>query len=182
MSLKSFTDSYIETALWSTNDESNESGGVPLDRNYSQSDIDAETLAAMKRDCDEFYSAEEEFWLPEEYGAGAQVGIDDERAGHDFWLTRNGHGTGFWDEEDLSEENQKHLSDASKKFGTFDLYLYSPSHSDWTPGMDNTDEDGDEVEIRIGGSPLKSRANPRRKRSSKKRGARRTKRSSRRKR
>lgn len=22
---------------------------------------------------------------------------DDERAGHDFWLTRAGHGAGFWD-------------------------------------------------------------------------------------
>ncbi len=23
--------------------------------------------------------------------------IDDSQAGHDFWLTRNGHGAGFWD-------------------------------------------------------------------------------------
>jgi len=24
-----------------------------------------------------------------------------EQAGHDFWLTRNGHGTGFWDRKDF---------------------------------------------------------------------------------
>jgi hypothetical protein len=26
------------------------------------------------------------------------------QAGHDFWLTRNGHGTGFWDNEDIYGE------------------------------------------------------------------------------
>lgn len=25
------------------------------------------------------------------------AGVTPEQAGHDFWLTRNGHGTGFWD-------------------------------------------------------------------------------------
>ena len=24
-------------------------------------------------------------------------GMNDEQIGHDFWLTRNGHGAGFWD-------------------------------------------------------------------------------------
>ena len=24
-----------------------------------------------------------------------------EQAGHDFWLTRNGHGTGFWDRSEI---------------------------------------------------------------------------------
>src|SRR5690606_5349913 len=26
----------------------------------------------------------------------------DERFGHDFWLTRNGHGAGFWDRDELN--------------------------------------------------------------------------------
>lgn len=30
-------------------------------------------------------------------------GYDAGRAGHDFWLTRNGHGAGFWDREELDE-------------------------------------------------------------------------------
>jgi hypothetical protein len=41
-------------------------------------------------------------------------------AGHDFFLTRNGHGAGFWDRgypEDLGEA----LSEASRKFGEADL-------------------------------------------------------------
>lgn len=31
-----------------------------------------------------------------------QPGYDAERFGHDFWLTRNGHGTGFWDRDELA--------------------------------------------------------------------------------
>jgi len=146
MSLKKFTDAYIEAALWSTNDESDESGGEPLDKHYGPADIAAETLAAMKRDCEEFFGGNEYFWS----ATDDQAGIDDDRAGNRFWLNRNGHGTGFWDEDDLSEENQKRLSKAAKKFGMFDLYV----------------DDGE-----IHGSPL--RAN--KKRGSKKRGSRRPK-------
>lgn len=169
MSLKSFTDAYIEAALWSTNDESTESGGHPLDKNYGPSDIDAETLAAMKRDCEKFYNAHEQRWDSLD---GQQEGLTDERAGNRFWLNRNGHGTGFWDDDGLDEDNQRFLSAASQKFGEFNLYLYSPSHPDWTPDMDNVDDDGDEVEIKIGGSPLRPNLR-RKKRGSKKRGGRR---------
>lgn len=177
MSLKGFTDAYIEAALWSTNDESTPSGGEPLDDNYGPSDIDAKTLASMKRDCEQFYNENESIWS----GAHLGRGDDDEQAGHDFWLTRNGHGAGFWEDSDWEEEAGKKLTAAAKKFGEFNLYLYSPSHPDWTPDMDNVDEDGDEVDIKIGGSPL--RANKKRgSRKPKKHAARRQKRSSRRKR
>ena len=49
----------------------------------------------MQSDCAAFYAAH-----------GSQLNEDnckyrgcpvDEYAGHDFWLTRNGHGAGFWD-------------------------------------------------------------------------------------
>jgi hypothetical protein len=41
--------------------------------------------------------------------------------GHDFWLTRNGHGAGFWDRQ-LGELGQQ-LTDASKAYSGLDLYL-----------------------------------------------------------
>lgn len=31
------------------------------------------------------------------------VGYEYSRLGHDFWLTRNHHGTGFWDRDELGE-------------------------------------------------------------------------------
>jgi hypothetical protein len=116
-----FTQSYIETALWSSNDESDASGGEFLDRNYSASDLTVETLRAMVEDCKKF-QAENAPMLARAYaqGKGARGRYDEGSAGHDFWLTRNGHGAGFWD-GDLPKDVGEALTRASKKFGTFDL-------------------------------------------------------------
>jgi hypothetical protein len=43
-------------------------------------------------------------------------------AGHDFALTRNGHGAGFWD-GDLPEELGERLTKASDAAGQVDAYL-----------------------------------------------------------
>ena len=113
--LDTFTRAYIEAALWSTNDESDESGGVPLDQNYSASDIAPETMEQMIADCTDFQ---------ERYGELLSAsGIADTRAGNRFWLNRNGHGTGFWDEDTIDEEFQEKLSEASKTYGEYDLYV-----------------------------------------------------------
>ena len=85
--LDEFTNAYLECALWSTNDESTPSGGCPLDDNYSIEDIDPEMIATAVADCERFQRDH----------AALLEGQDLSRAGHDFWLTRNGHGAGFWD-------------------------------------------------------------------------------------
>jgi hypothetical protein len=41
---------------------------------------------------------------------------------HDFWLTRNGHGAGFWD-GDYEEELGEKLTAICKKMGSIDLYV-----------------------------------------------------------
>jgi hypothetical protein len=43
-------------------------------------------------------------------------------AGHDFWLTRNGHGAGFWD-GDWTEPAATILTNAAKAFDECNLYL-----------------------------------------------------------
>ena len=48
-------------------------------------------------------------------------GIDAAQAGHDFWLTRNGHGAGFWD-RGLGERGDR-LTNAAHVYGACDLYL-----------------------------------------------------------
>ena len=53
-------------------------------------------------------------------------GLTVERQGHDFWLNRNGHGTGFWDEYfDDSPENEAcdRLAKACHAWDSFDLYV-----------------------------------------------------------
>lgn len=119
--LDTFTRAYIECALWSSTDNANEQGGEPLDANYSLEDIAPETLAQMVEDCAAFQSDEDT--------ALATVSdlCDASRAGHNFWLNRNGHGAGFWDEyygDDTVLRNAfKELSDGSKIWGSFDLYV-----------------------------------------------------------
>lgn len=109
--LDTFTRSYIETALWSSNDESTPEGGEPMDANYGIDDIDTKTLTQMIDDCRKFQETHKE-----------DIETDLSRAGHDFWLTRNGHGAGFWD-GDWDEEIGERLTEASKKIGEFTLYV-----------------------------------------------------------
>ena len=113
-----FTEAYIECALWSSTDQSDEQGGDPLDKNYDESDIATKTLATMVADCARFQQEQAADLALAKYEA---QWTDAEMAGHDFWLTRNGHGAGFWD-RGLGKVGDR-LSDASKAFGSFELYI-----------------------------------------------------------
>lgn len=85
---QSFFEAYVECALWSSTDEMGDSLDV-----YSADDIAPETLAAMRAECDDFQESNAKL-LAQAYRTGH---YSPEQAGHDFWLTRNGHGAGFWD-------------------------------------------------------------------------------------
>jgi len=117
-----FTQQYIETALWAENDNSDDTGGEPLDKNYSASDITVDTLRAMIADCAKF-QAENATMLARAYAEGkrSKGRYDAASAGHDFWLTRNGH-EGFSD-GDLPKDVGDALTRASEKFDAFDLYV-----------------------------------------------------------
>jgi hypothetical protein len=109
---------YVECALWSTMDESTDESGEgnptdALDALYGYDDIDAETLAGMRADIVDFLTL---------VYAGDLVGIDPEQIGHDFWLTRNGHGAGFWD-RGLGERGER-LTKWAKTYGEVNLYAH----------------------------------------------------------
>lgn len=112
--MRAFLDAYIQTALWSTMDD--RTVGSPLDDNYGPEDLAPETLAAMRRDCEAFVHAN-----ADDIDAWEGQGDADARAGHDFWLTRNGHGAGFWD-GDWPEPQASRLTAASEVAG--EVYLY----------------------------------------------------------
>ena len=120
LELDEFTRAYVECALWSTNDEATPSGGEPLDGNYGIEDIDPDTLAAMIDDCRRFQeenAADLALYHHPQWTA-AELG------GHDLWLTRNGHGAGFWDRTDcLPKDAGKRLTAAAKRYGEVYLYL-----------------------------------------------------------
>lgn len=110
-----FLQAYIQAALWSSNDYDE----VPLENNYSFKDISYNTLKEMKEDCDKFQSENADFLSKAHYGNKEYSDL--EMAGHDFWLTRNNHGAGFWD-GDLEDVGQT-LTEACRKFHNVDLYV-----------------------------------------------------------
>jgi hypothetical protein len=106
-----FQRAFIEALLWSTNDESTPDGGQPLDKNYSVGDFDEMSLAVIQSDCTGFECS---------YG---HLYDDPIQAGHDYALTRNGHGVGFWDRPEVyGPTNAKALTQASKARGECNVY------------------------------------------------------------
>ncbi len=111
-SFDEFMDAYIEAALWSSVDETDpDTGGESLDANYDSQDIHPETAQEMEGDAWDFVRSNwEDIWedLPQ--------------AGRDFWLTRAGHGAGFWDGGWQKEVGER-LTEASKAFGEYNLHV-----------------------------------------------------------
>lgn len=104
--LDSFVCAYMETALWSSMDDD-----APLDQDHTVNDLARSTRRAMIADCEHFTARVEEI--------GA---IPTQEMAHDFWLTRNHHGAGFWD-GDWPEPLATQLTELSRAFGGADLYV-----------------------------------------------------------
>ena len=104
-----FLQGYLRCALWSSTGDGDEF----LDKSYGMDSFSPEAMRAAERECSAFQTQ-----------AGPMLDdMDDVRAGHDFWLNRNGHGSGFWDEDRCPEQFREPLSDLSHKFGETDLYV-----------------------------------------------------------
>lgn len=128
LAVDEFTKQYIVTALWSSDD-----GGLNKLSEMSWQDLAPQTLDMMKRDAISFQQqcaalldrAYQETGYS--YGPGS--------AGHDFWLTRNHHGAGFWD-RGLGEVGNM-LTTAAHKWPEVDLYVgddglvYASGHESW---------------------------------------------------
>lgn len=108
---EAFLDGYFTCALWSSTDNSDESGGRPLEENYEPDDIEAECFATQVAECLSFFSDNRETWGDD---------WSDETAGHDFWLTRNRHGAGFWDR---GEDQGDKLTEAAHAYGESDIIV-----------------------------------------------------------
>lgn len=118
-----FFRAYVGAALWSSTDDE----GEPLDKGRDIDDVAAETLDAMERDCLAFYAANKDAIHCEDAPMsrdfeGPIAHREAAMAGHDFWLTRCGHGAGFWD-GDWPEPYATQLDNAAKTFGNVDLYV-----------------------------------------------------------
>jgi len=117
--LDKFTQAYLECCLWAESDESDESGGDPLENNYVFDDFAPESLQLAIDDCKRFQEENADDIANANYDHDEFS--DAEMAGHDFWLTRNGHGAGFWDRE-LGDVGDR-LTEAAKGYGECCVYV-----------------------------------------------------------
>lgn len=85
------------------------------DLNFSADDLSAAAARDMEADVEGFIKS----CLEER--PNCFDGMADDAIGHDFWLTRNGHGAGFWD-RGLGELGDW-LTKMSKPFGECSLYV-----------------------------------------------------------
>ncbi len=104
-----FLADYVACALGTSHDDD----GYLSDL-YSADDLAPETLQAMRDDCADFIS-QAGADLPEYRELTGCTG------GYDFWLTRNGHGAGFWD-RGLGALGDR-LTAISKQMGGRGLYI-----------------------------------------------------------
>lgn len=102
---------YLVCALWSSSDDD----GEGLDYGRDISDFAPETRTQAREDVSDFVG------LLQREGVNWQDAMSPEQLGHDFWLTRNRHGAGFWDRGlgDLGET----LTKWADTYSAVDMYV-----------------------------------------------------------
>jgi hypothetical protein len=113
--LAEFFQGYLRCALWSSTDED----GDHLDAKFDSDDFSPAARGQSEVDCIVFFTDNEQ----DLYDAWRSLGFEFSSAGHDFWLTRNGHGAGFWDRDELKGGIGKRLTKSCRNFKEVDLYV-----------------------------------------------------------
>ncbi len=121
---------YCHALLWADtyDNELGESGSVDPyawhapDRLWSLHAFDTESQSKIREDCEDFVS--------HQWHLLSAIAGDAEQSGHDFLLTRNGHGAGFWDRG--YGDAGRTLTDACKPYG---------ETSAWCHGFEDPDTD-----------------------------------------
>jgi hypothetical protein len=101
--LDTFTRAYLNAVRFTE--------GGPDNPQFEQADFSDEFIERAKQDCARFQSEND------------LSGYPLERAGHDFWFTRNHHGVGFWENDFGTKEQCAKLTEACHKFKEFDAYV-----------------------------------------------------------
>lgn len=102
----------LETLLWSEFDWEHDEQ-QPLDELFTTSDFAEESVKTLREELLAF--------VEDEANAEDLDTLDIAQIAHDFILTRNGHGTGFWDRGYPNGIGER-LTKAVKPFGTANVY------------------------------------------------------------
>lgn len=119
------TDHYLVAALWTSEedgDDSDDESPYRLDGSQSIYDFAPEARARAQADLTKFLT-DSRLLLDQARSTGYGEASGDEsgflgQVGHDFWLTRNHHGVGFWDRPELDQDGLgRKLSAAATRLG-----------------------------------------------------------------
>lgn len=99
-------DDYLACALWTTEEQGDE--------------LEDKTIHDFSPDSRELAKSEIKWFVT--IAGDALDDMDDDMIGHDIWLTRNGHGAGFWD-RGYDDDIEKLLVGLSKELGFTDIYV-----------------------------------------------------------
>lgn len=110
--LDAFTRGYLECALWTSDPDPGSGEWSERDGEWAIDMIDPSSLAKAIEACAAFQTANREDLDEVE----DTYHVDASRNGHDFWLTRNRHGAGFWD-RGYDRDLGKRLTEASHAYG-----------------------------------------------------------------
>lgn len=125
-----FVKGYVRCALWSSTEED----GTPLDERFLPHDIHPDSMRAIVEDCNVFSRLMLSPIIAACGEVDGETAYTRESVGHDFWLTRNGHGTGFWDRtETVPEWARERMDKLSRCFGEANLYLGNDGYLHITP-------------------------------------------------
>lgn len=116
-----FVRGYLGCALWLLDEDEEKKS---TDGGFIIAEVHPHDVRQAIEDCEDFQTTNREL-LERAYDDGqdtrhGRMSYGPENAGHDFWLTRCGHGAGFWD-RGLGAVG-KELTAMSKPYG--DVYLY----------------------------------------------------------
>ncbi len=120
--IDSFIRGYKVCALWSSTDSDNKD--EPFDLKFDIRDFSSETAAQMEKDCRQFIAGNEEQLLIYVQNVARFDTSRMDTAGFDFWLSRNGHGAGYFSRDNIPEATQEALQEAARQVGECSLYVH----------------------------------------------------------
>jgi hypothetical protein len=126
--IEAFVSHYVVAALWMETD----GDGTSLDSLYGPADLSEDASRQCVDECIDFLrqslggsdvaTALSTLRSTGKEGSPSHPDGIFAQAGHDFWLTRNGHGTGFWDRPEIYGDREANaLSEISRQADLRDL-------------------------------------------------------------
>lgn len=123
--LNTILDSYLGTLIWQGHNWANqdEYGNPSSLDHFDSSAFDEAALDSAREDVEGFI--DQAF---KTLGEEAFEGLEPSLIGHNFALSRNGHGAGFID---LGAKHAEALHKAARAWGEVDLYVYERDGEEW---------------------------------------------------